>query len=223
MEREWGQGRFWGFRIGPLACWLAQEGGQRREGPKRCQGQACLLSLIFSFLVEERGQEEGDWSLRVPSGYLFLEASGICASTLEGDLCQPSGRGSAPPMCLRPVRVPHPPMEASCTAATLAHPLPADTSPPPIPHPAQLPLFHSPGVGRSCGPLGLYLGSGGWLAPVLPQAACPCSWAACLLLLPPPPLPPHHIPAPLSQEHEWAACVAGRVTLGHRPVQDEGG
>ena len=59
---------------------------------------------------------------------------------------------------------------------------------------------------------------------------CPASGSLFLqlggcffLLLPPPPLPPHHIPLPLWQEHEWAACVASRVILGHHPIQDEGG
>lgn len=138
------------------------------------------------------------------------------------------------PSCPCPVSNPPPcPVGTSCPAATLAHPLPAGRSPPPIPHPAQPTPFPPSGCGSKLrAPWFVSLGSWWCLfqgfrpAPAPPQALSVPA-AGQLLLLPPPPLPPLHIPVPPSalQEHEWAACVAGpaRVTLGHHPVQEEGG
>lgn len=75
---------------------------------------------------------------------------------------------------------------ASCPAAALAHPLPADQSPPAAPHPAQLPLLRPPCSWPGLWAPGLvFLKSWGWWFPwpALPRASVPTAGHS---LFPPP-------------------------------------
>ena len=127
-----------------------------------------------------------------------------------------AGRGR---VCLSPH--PHPPVGASCPAAALAHPFPADRSLSAAPLPAQLPLLQPSGCWSGLwAPRLVSLESWGQGQGVLYDRPCPAScslalsWAASFL--------PHALlftflpPAP-PQEHESAASVAGGSPRGTAP------
>lgn len=143
------------------------------------------------------------------------------AFTLEGAYQLAWWEGSACPP------TPRPPVGASWPAAALAHPHPADLSLAASPNPAALPSLSKLSV-RTVGPLPCVFEESGM---AIPWAGWPLPGSLPLQL---DSLFPAHTPPAdsllitflLPSRCEWTACVAlpsVLVTLGHCPVQGEGG